>query len=117
MTLDDVANAIRDALLDVLDPADFDVSGDHDGGEFDVSTDDWTLHFEIGGSAFALFVVDDEPDDPAHYAAVRSRIMSESVERALAEANDNLNGTLSRLLSASGDPFSRSLATAIRGTT
>jgi hypothetical protein len=99
-----LAAALTAALRTVLDPDEFDVTP-APAGALDVATDDWTLRFEDWPIGPAWLAIDDEPDDPSAYASARRRVMSEAVERALAEADRAVGGALTRALRASGDPF------------
>lgn len=111
MDIDTLTGVLRAHLLTVLREDDFDLApGKHDG-ELDVSTDHWTIHLE-GGSGF--LALDDEPDDPAEFDQARRAVMSETVERALADADRELGGVLCRALSASGDPFTLALVNALQ---
>jgi hypothetical protein len=83
-------------------------------GELDVSTDDWTLHVEGWPDGTAWLAIDDEPDEPARYATARRAVMPETVERALAEADHEVGGVLSRALVASGDPFTAEFLAALK---
>jgi hypothetical protein len=109
---DQLAAAFSAALRTVLDPDEFDVTPGAPG-ELDVATDDWTLHVEGWPNGVAWLAIDDEPDDPAGYAAARRQVMSEGVERALAEADRAVGGALARALRASGDPFTTQFAIAL----
>jgi hypothetical protein len=110
--LDRLAAALDAALRSVLDPEEFDITRGG-AGELDLSTDDWTLHVEGWPDGVAWLAIDDEPDDPAHYGTARRAVMSEAVERALAEADRAVDGALVRALMASGDPFSTEFASAL----
>lgn len=111
---DRLAAALTAAMHTVLDPDEFDVT-EGAPGELDLSTDDWTLHVEDWPNGPAWLAIDDEPDDLAAYTAARRRVMSEAVERALAEADRAVDGALTRALRASGDPFTIQFATALSG--
>jgi len=110
--LDQLATALDTALRAVLDPEEYDVTRGA-AGELDLSTDDWTLHLEGWPTGPAWLAIDDEPDDPSRYDAARRAVMSEAVERALAEADRAVDGALVRALQAGGDPFSIDLALAL----
>jgi hypothetical protein len=101
-----LANILTAALRTVLEPDDFDVTPGA-LGELDVATDDWSLHIEGWPDGVAFLAIDDEPDDPAQYTAARRAVMPAEVEQALAAADREVGGALSRALAASGDPFSR----------
>jgi hypothetical protein len=90
---------------------DFDIVSGSSPQEFDVATDNWTLHFEPGGSFLAI---DSEPDHPSEYEKARREVMSEEVERALAAADRELAGALTAELERSGDPFTNDFVTALR---
>jgi hypothetical protein len=111
--VDDLAEAIRTALLGAMDADDFDVAPGA-AGELDVSTDEWTLHVEGWPDGPAWLAIDDEPDEPARYAAARRAVIPEAVEQALAGTDYEVGGALSRALAASGDPFTLDLLDALR---
>jgi hypothetical protein len=111
--LDRLAAALDTALRSVLDTDEFDITR-NDAGELDLSTDEWTLHLEGWPNGAGWLAVDDEPDEPAQYAAARRAVMSEAVERALAEVDRSVGGMLSRVLTAGGDPFTLDFADALR---
>ncbi|GIW03467.1 MAG: hypothetical protein KatS3mg059_0087 [Thermomicrobiales bacterium] len=113
MDLNAVAEQIRTALGMVLDQEDFDVVVE-DGRVLDVATDEWTIHIEDWPDGIGWFALDDEPDDPSEYARARRAVMSEAVERALAEVDRELGGAITRSLDSSGDPFSQDFAAALR---
>lgn len=116
ITLDQIATALTAALNCVLDPDDFDIALGVSAGsqELDLATDDWTLHLEGWPETVGWLAIDDEPEDASKYDAARRAVMSESVERALADANRAAGGALSRALAASGDPFSLALVSALK---
>jgi hypothetical protein len=107
-----LAQALRTALLTVMDADDFDVTLG-EAGDLDVSTDDWTLRIEGWPSGVAWLAIDEEPDDPAQYATARRAVMSEAVEQALAARDIDLGGELTRALAASGDPFTLDFVAAL----
>ncbi|MEA2532044.1 MAG: hypothetical protein QOG89_3688 [Thermomicrobiales bacterium] len=111
-SIDRLAAALNAALGSVLDTEEFDITPGA-SGELDVSTDDWTLHLEGWPNGVAWLAIDDEPDDAAHYTAARRKLMSDAVERALAEADRAVEGALTRALAASGDPFTAELLAAM----
>jgi hypothetical protein len=111
-SIDHLAAALTAALRTVLDPDEFDLAPGA-AGELDLSTDDWTLHVENWPAGVAWLAIDDEPDDPSGYAAARRHVMNEEVERALAEADRAVGGTLTRALQASGDPFTVDFSAAL----
>lgn len=113
MDLNTVAEQIRMALGAVLGQEEFDVVVE-DGRVLDVATDEWTIHIEDWPDGSGWFAIDDEPDDPSEYARARRAVMSEAVERALAEVDRELGGAITRCLDASGDPFSQDFAAALR---
>ncbi|HEY8446289.1 MAG TPA: hypothetical protein VIL01_04210 [Thermomicrobiales bacterium] len=113
MDANQAAETIRAALLTAMDAEEFDVTVG-DAGEIDISTDDWTLHFDNWPDGPGWLAIDEEPEDPAAYAEARRAVMSADVERALAAADRDLNGTLSRALAASDDPFTLDLIEAMR---
>ncbi len=86
----------------VLKPIDFDITDGPGENEVDVSTDDWTIHLE---GAWGFLAVDEEPEESAAFFKARRAAMSESVERAIAQADEELGGALSDALAISGDPF------------
>ena len=112
ITIDELEAALDAALRSVIDPEEFDIVRSP-AGELEVSTDDWTLHVEVWPDGLAWLAIDDEPEDPARYTPVRRQVMSEAVDRALAEADRAVNGALTRALAASGDPFSLDFSAAI----
>jgi homoserine kinase len=107
-----LAAALSAALRTVLDPDEFDVTP-ATTGDLDVSTDDWTLHIENWPNGPAWLAIDDEPDDASAYTAARRQVMSEEVERALAEADQAVARGLTRALQASSDPFTIGLVAAL----
>jgi hypothetical protein len=110
--LDQLATALDTALRAVLDPEEYDISRGA-AGELDLSTDDWTIHLEGWPTGPAWLAIDDEPDDSAQYEAARRAVMSEAVERALAEADRAVGGALGRALEATDDPFTSALAVSL----
>ncbi len=104
----DLANRLNLALDEVLDPDDFDVVFDSDG-ELNVSTDDWTLHFEGWPSGPAWLAIDDEPEDPEQFAAALSGAMGEKIIRTLRQVDVVVSGRLTRALVAGSDQFSQVL--------
>jgi hypothetical protein len=103
MEIETITEVVCRHLVSVMDRTDFDVIPAEGGRELDISTDHWTLHLEGAGGFLAI---DDEPTEPAAFAAARRAVMSEKVERALAAADRELDGALSTALTASADPFS-----------
>lgn len=110
MEIETLREVVSRHLRSVMDETDFDVVPTEDGNELDISTDHWTLHLEGAGGFLAI---DEEPAEPAAFAAARRAVMSEKVERALAAANRELNGVLTTALIASGDPFSLDFVAAL----
>jgi hypothetical protein len=115
VTLEQLATALTTALTTVLDPDEFDVAlgVDSDSRELDVATDDWTLHLEGWPDTIGWLAVDDEPEDPSHFDTARRTVMPEAVEQALARADVEVGGALSRALAASNDPFTLALVHAL----
>jgi hypothetical protein len=105
-----IADVMSRHLLTVLKPIEFDIVPDDDGG-IDVTTDNWTIHLE---SESGFLAIDGEPEDAAVYATARREVVHEEVEQAIAAADRELNGALSSLLEACGDPFTVDFATALR---
>lgn len=106
------AEQARERLSAVLSPADFDVTVE-DGQAIEIATDDWTLRIEGWPDGIGWLAIDDEPDDPTAYGQARRSVMSEAVERALADVDRLLGGAIVRSLLASGDPFSHDFAHAL----
>ena len=100
---------VRAHLLTAMHEDEFDVAAGDDGA-LDVATDHWTVHLEAGNGFFAI---DDEPEEPAQFAAARRKVLNEKVERALALADRELGGAISAALTASGDPFTLDLVAAL----
>jgi len=100
---------VRARLLTVMHEDDFDVVAGEDGA-LDISTDHWTVHLEHG---VGFLAIDDEPEQPAQFATSRRAVISEQAERALAFADRELNGAISALLTASGDPFTLDFVAAL----
>lgn len=98
-----LADVVGRHLSMVLEPSDFDIVPAADGHALDISTDHWTLHLEAAGGFLAI---DEEPVDPATFAAARRAVMSERVERALAAADRELGAAISSALAVTADPFS-----------
>lgn len=114
MSFDDLCEAIENALADVLDDDDYDVTIADDESEATIEADDWTLQILTVPVTAAFLALDDEPDDAAAFPAARRAVMSEAVEHALGDADRAVGGFLSAALLASGDPFSASFAAALR---
>ena len=108
MDIETYARVIRSHLQAVLGGDEFDVAAGDDG-TLDVATDHWTVHLEAGGGFLAI---DDEPEEPAQFAAARRKVLNEKVERALALADRELGGAITAALTASGDPFTLDLVAA-----
>ncbi|MER3439369.1 MAG: hypothetical protein C4346_18240 [Chloroflexota bacterium] len=109
MEITTAAEQARERLRAVLSPDDFDVTVE-DGQAIEIATDDWTLRIEGWPEGAGWFAIDEEPDDQAGYARARRAVMSEAVERALADIDRLLGGVIVRSLLASGDPFSQDFA-------
>lgn len=110
MNFEAAVPVLRTHLQAVMREGDFDVAADAGSGTLDIATDHWTVHLEEGGGFLAI---DDEPEEPARYAAARRAVMSEKVEHALALADRELGGAISSILSASGDPFTLDFVVAL----
>jgi hypothetical protein len=111
-----MAGVIADALNDVLGADGVDVLPDPSGAFVDIAADGWTLHVEGTPVTVAWLAIDDEPDDPGEIAAARRKAMSTRIDRALADAGKQLNGSLVAALRASRDPLSMDLAVAVSST-
>jgi hypothetical protein len=103
------AEQARERLLAVLSPDDFDVTVE-DEQAIEIATDDWTLRIEGWPDGAGWLAIDEEPDDQSEYERARRAVMSEAVERALADIDRQLGGAIVRSLIASGDPFSQDFA-------
>ncbi len=112
MDITTAAEQARERLLAVLSPDDFDATVE-DEHAIEIATDDWTLRIEDWPDGAGWLAIDDEPDDPSEYERARRAVMSEAVERALADLDRQLGGAIVRSLIASGDPFSQDFAHAL----
>src|SRR5262245_65484170 len=79
-----VANAIIDALTNVLGPEGFDVMPDDQDTFVDIAADEWTLRLEGDPVAVAWISIEDEPDAVSDLSAARRAVMPAAVDRALA---------------------------------
>jgi hypothetical protein len=104
-----IAAEVTRCLASVLKPNDFDLT--RDGGALDIATDTWSIHLEDDAG---FFTAEDEPENPAEFAAARRKVMPEKVERALREADRALGGALSAALARSDDPFTNEFVAALR---
>jgi hypothetical protein len=109
MDSEPIFRVVRASLLTVMHDDDFDVAAGEDGA-LDISTDHWTVHLEDG---IGFLAIDDEPEEPAQFAAARRKAITERVERALAFADRELDGAISTALAASGDPFTLDFVAAL----
>lgn len=107
MTPANLSSVIERALLTVLDLDDFESTEGFDGKGIDISGDDWTWHIE---DELAYLAIDDEPDEPAAYPVAIEKNLTTPVIAALRQIDGASLATLTRLLTASGDPLSISFA-------
>lgn len=105
-----LVETVQRHLNTVLKPIDFDITDGPGENEIDISTDDWTIHLE---GAWGFLAVDEEPEESAAFLKARRAAMSEPVERALAQADQELGGALSDALSVSSDPFTLDFVAAL----
>jgi hypothetical protein len=110
-----VAEAIADALKDVLGADGFDVISDDSGTFVDIATDEWTLRIEGNPVSLAWLSIEDEPEQESELAAARRAVMPAAVDTALAVADVRLGGALAAALHASHDPLSFDMHTSITG--
>jgi hypothetical protein len=115
VTLEQLATALTTALKEVLDPDEFDVALGvaSDTRELDLATDDWTIHLEGWPETVGWLAIDDEPEDSSQFDSARRAVMPESVEQAIAQADREVGGSLSRALATSNDPFTMALVSAV----
>jgi hypothetical protein len=111
-----ISAAVAEVLNDVIGADAFDVMPDPEGNWVDIAYDRWTLHVEGSPVTTAWVAIDDEPEDAERLHAARRAAMPLEIDQALAIANMRLGGELVSALSASHDPLSLDLATAIGGT-
>ncbi len=105
---------VREAMAKLIEQGDVDLVRSEDGLELDLFGDEWTVHLEgWPGSPAAFAAIDDEPDDPAAIPAARAGIIDAPIHAALQDLDRMLDGALRAALTASGDPLSIDLATAL----
>lgn len=105
----ELARQIAASLEPVLAAEEFDIIPDPAGG-VDLATDTWSLHIE---ETIAFLAIDDEPEHPSEFPAVLAALFGGSVTNAIATADRSLDGALTTLLTASGDPLSLAFASSL----
>jgi hypothetical protein len=106
-----MAEAVTTALREIMDADAFDVIP---GDAFvDIASDSWTLRIEGTPVTMAWLSIDDEPEDAERLHAARRAAMPLDVDQALAIADHRLGGALLTALSASQDPLTIDLTTAL----
>jgi hypothetical protein len=110
-----MADAVAAALREIMDADAFDVIPGDANAFVDIATDSWTLRIEGTPVTVAWLSIDDEPEDAERLHATRRAAMPLEIDQAFAIANQRLDGALVTALSASRDPLTLDLATAIGG--
>ncbi len=112
--------AVQAAFAGLVTSRDVDIlpaeGEDHD--DIAVAGDAWTLYLSgWPGPATAFVAIEDEPSDDAGADTVEAAwraVVSGDAVTAIGMADMELEGALTAALDASGDPLSRSIATAVR---
>ncbi|MBX3071423.1 MAG: hypothetical protein KF883_13040 [Thermomicrobiales bacterium] len=104
----EVVDALSDALREVLGADGFDLLPDDQG--MTIAADDWSLRIESGPRAVAWLAVDDEPDDASMFQEAIREIVGAGALGALWRANAAAGHALTALLTAANDPFGLALA-------
>ncbi len=114
ISMDRLEEIVQEAMAELIELGDVDLVRSEDGLELDLFGDEWTVHLERWPTYPAAFAaIDDEPDDPVAIPASRAGIFDAPIHAALQDLDRMLDGALGVALTASGDPLSIDLATAL----
>lgn len=110
--VESIAREVFDRLRAFLGPEEVDLI-EEPGGSLTVTTDEWSLQFDVMPVSRAWLAIDAEPEDPAQLDAARREVMPEAVEELLSQVDRDFEGGLVALLHASRDVFTEALASVL----
>jgi hypothetical protein len=111
----DLTLLLEETFAALIDKGEVDVVANVGLAEFDVESDEWTLHLEGWPLASGFIALDDEPGTDRERRAALDAALDSRHLAALRQLDRALDGTLAAVLARSGDALSALLVSVLLG--